>query len=145
MLEYLMIEFEIFKSPDTEMLGQHVYYKNLLFFGRNHGDLLFQDPDIIDHHLRLEFIEQGLFCFKNKNVPFYLVNGKRTTGKTILKTQDSITIGNTNILIKNLLYLKPEKKGEIIQQNLRSILADNSLTRVKELIEILEGDLRKLS
>lgn len=140
-----MIEFEVTETPDLEMKGPHTHYKRLLYFGNLRGDLLFQDPEIIDHHLRLEFGESGLFCYKNKKISHYLVNGKRTIGKKQIKINDELKIGSTSILIKNYLFPQLEKKGARIKKNLNLILTDPSMGKVKEIIEILEQDLAKLS
>ncbi|MBF0209027.1 MAG: hypothetical protein HQK53_19375 [Oligoflexia bacterium] len=146
-----MIEFNINTSPDVEMLGSHRLFKNFIKIGKNNGDLLINDPGIVDGHLYLEIVEidgdrnGGVIVNKGESVDHYFVNGKITNGMKRVKSGDQISFADTTIMVKDFCYTPVVSKKDNIRKNLELIANDSHFLGFQEMLEFLEEDLKKIS
>jgi hypothetical protein len=133
-----MINLEITNSPDHNAISTFKYFQNQIYLGKSMGDLWIKDPDLKSSHLMLEVIGTDLLIHPQKNVEFYLINGKRASSIRKLKINDEVTIGNTNLKIidydetniiskKNLLN---EKLDLLINEDSPRIAVIESLTKL---------------
>jgi hypothetical protein len=121
-----MINFEITQSPDYNVISEFKYFQNQIYLGRTQGDLWIDDGELRTAHLMLEVIGNELLVHPQKEVDFYLVNGKRASTIKKLKPQDQVTIGETLITILGYEETIKENKKAILGQNLAKLIAENS-------------------
>lgn len=87
-----MIKIEVIHSHDTDLIGEFTFLKNLIYIGNTIGDLRVNTPKIYNQHLFIEIVDNKLIAHPNKEVDFYLVDGKRTTNIKILKRGSTIDL-----------------------------------------------------
>jgi hypothetical protein len=121
-----MIYFEITESPDKNVIGRYEFKKNEVYIGQNAPDLSIHDTDLSNNHLLLEIPENELLVHPQKNVGFYLVNGKRSTNIKKLKVSDTLTLGQTTLkIIAFEASVYPSKK-QILDAKLAKLMAEES-------------------
>lgn len=133
-----MIKLEIVKSPDSNVITQFTYFQNQIYLGRNSGDLWINDNELLPGHVMLEVIDSHLLIHPQKDVPFYLLNGKRSTTIRKIKVNDEVTIGHT--IFKILAFtetVRPTKKelldnklGQLVEANSSRLPVIESLTKL---------------
>lgn len=140
-----MIEVEVISSPDEEMLGKHLFYRNYLTMGQNIGDLLFLDKGIIDGQILIEVTEKDLLIH-NAASDHYFINDKIANGSKKIKIGDVIGIGKTSVKICHAGHIQIKSKKEIIRKSLQLIsqAEEHSLNPLTGLVAILEDDLKKI-
>lgn len=121
-----MIHFEVLKSPDENVLEQFHFYQNQIYIGRTQGDLWINDHQLSSTHLILEVIGNDLLIHPQKEVSFYLINGKRASAVRKLKVNDQVTIGQSVIKILAFLETEKESKKQILNQKLNHLIETNS-------------------
>lgn len=138
-----MIELNITKSPDDEIVGIFSSRKKIIYIGSSlKNDLIIDDPDISKIHLRMELTEDGILCSNHGNTPFFHSNGKKISGKKNHQTNDTIRIGNTCLEITNLLFTPKPNNRKILEQKYDEITTKMPVTSVilkeleKELVEL---------
>lgn len=94
-----MIKIEVIHSNDTDLLGDFIFHKNLIYIGNTIGDLRVSSGKIFNQHLFIEIAENKLIAHPHKDLDFYLVDGKRTTNIKILKTNSIIDLGEVKFRI----------------------------------------------
>ena len=74
-----MIHFEVTQSPDNEVLEKFQYFQNQIYLGSKRCNLNIRDKEIYETHLMIEVVENQLLVHPQKEVAFFLINGKRAT------------------------------------------------------------------
>lgn len=117
-----MIQIEITKSPDLNVIYSFEFQKNDLYIGNSSGDLIIQDPELKKSHLMLEVIEKELIIHPQSGVEYFLLNGKRTTTIKKIKASDKITIGKTEIKIISFSFSIINRRKEILNDKLAKLI-----------------------
>ena len=121
-----MIMIEFIQSPDYDILTNFKYFQNQLYLGRTDGDLRIMDDELNASHLMLEVIEPDLLIHPQKNVEFFLLNGKRASTIRKVKVGDTITIGKTSFKIINFSFTNQESKQQILDKKLTQLINEDS-------------------
>lgn len=130
-----MIEFEIFESPDANIIGPYHLFKNEIYLGQSLTDINIKDPLILNSHAFMEVLTDKLLFHPQKEIGHYLLNGKRTLTIRKLKIGDIIQIGNTKLKITGFSFTENPSRKEILDQKLASFI-ENQDPRL-EVIEML--------
>ena len=135
-----MINIEFIQSPDTDVLAAFEYFQNQLYIGQNNGDLWIEDNELYPSHIMLEIIATDLLIHPQKNVEFYLLNGKRASSVRKLKINDVITIGKTVFKVLNYSETIIETKQQILDKKLNALIAEDSprLPIIESLTKLME-------
>ncbi|MBF0311822.1 MAG: hypothetical protein HQK50_18700 [Oligoflexia bacterium] len=142
----IMLSLIIETSPDCEVIGEHLFNKNVIKFGRSLGDILIDEEGIVNGHISLEISEENeLLVHRSGRIESYLVNEKVTNASKRLKVGDTITIQKSKIRIKEFKFDTPKSKKEKVRENLAKIMGHSELSPLRKIILELEGDLKKLS
>lgn len=138
-----MIEIEFEKSPDSEIVGKYLSYKNNLIFGSSakQCSLIIDDPAIDSQHIALELSSTGLACHNSELGRFFHVNSKKFSGSKNLKAGDIVTIGETTFKIVNFLFQDQESQ-KLFQENYQKVM--QSMPELTGILEKLENELVKL-
>lgn len=121
-----MIHFEVTQSADKNVLGPFKYFTNQVYLGRKLGDLLIDDPGLLNSHLMIEVVEKDLLVHPQKDVSFYLLNGKRSSSIRKLKTGDTIGIGNSEIKMLGYEQTETKTKKMVLEEKLTRLVEENS-------------------
>jgi hypothetical protein len=121
-----MIHFEVIKSSDENVLEQFNYFQNQIYIGKNQGDLWINDNELMKSHIMLEVIGNDLLVHPQKEVPFYLINGKRASAIRKLKIGDQVTIGKTILQITHFAETEKESKKQILNKKLNELIETNA-------------------
>jgi hypothetical protein len=122
-----MINIEFIESPDLDVIAPFKYFQNQIYIGRTVGDLWVNDNDLLPAHIFLEVIGSDLLIHPQKDVEYYLLNGKRASSIRKLKVNDVIRIGKTIFKILNFSETITESKQEILDKKLDKLISENSL------------------
>lgn len=130
-----MIHFEVTQCPDENVLQAFQFYQNQIYLGRTTGDLWINDAALSPSHLLLEVIGKELLIHPQRDVEFYLINGKRATAIRKLKVNDTVTIGRTTIKIRAFSETEMLTKKDILNKKLNKLIEENStrLTVIEQL------------
>lgn len=134
-----MIKFEITESPDQEVLSTFEYFHNLIYIGRSNGNLTIQDPGLLRSHLLIEVVEGEVIVHPQKDVEFYLINGKRATTPRKIKLNDKVSFGKTTLKLISFEETAPSSKKNTLNQKLDALIESGS-----HKLPVIEG-LSKLS
>lgn len=121
-----MIRFQIIKSPDLTVTTEYCFLKNELHLGKDRGDLYIADPDLRSNHVMLEVQGNDLLIHPQRQVEYYLINGKRTTAIRKLKANDEVTVGGTVFRILDFTETMVESKKNILNQKLNQLIEEDS-------------------
>ncbi len=121
-----MIRFKIIKSPDLTVITEYRFLKNELHIGKNKGDLFISDPDLRSAHIMLEVQGKELLVHPQRQVEYFLMNGKRATSIRKLKVNDEITIGQTTLQVLEFSVTVVESKKNILNQKLNNLIEQDS-------------------
>lgn len=122
-----MINIEIKASPDSNVVTSFAFFQNQIYLGRTNGDLLIEDNALSASHVMLEVIGKELIIHAQKNVEFFLINGKRASAVRKIKINDLITIGKTILAVTGYEETSRETKKEILDKKLNQLVENNSL------------------
>lgn len=122
-----MIEFEILRSPDPELLGRHKFFFPRISLGPQSAHLPLRDPSAA---LVLELAPKGVLL---NTRAAYLFNGKRVLGQKMLVPDDQIELGETTFRLVSFeaLASRPDSGKPAFQD----------LPRGPELLECLKREL----
>lgn len=134
-----MIKFEIVNSPDQEVLSTFEYFQNLIYIGRTTGNLTIEDPEIHRTHLLIEVVEGEVLVHPQKDVEFYLINGKRATTPRKIKINDTVGLGKTTLKLLAFQETESSSKKKTLNQKLSTLIESGSAK-----LPLIEG-LSKLS
>jgi len=121
-----MIQFEIIRSPDLDIQNLFTFFQNLVYIGRNKGHVLIEDQQLYDSHLILEIIDHELMVHPQTHVTHYLIDGKRATSIRKIKTGQTITIGETELKIKDFKETTFKTKKNILDEKLAFLMEQES-------------------
>lgn len=135
-----MITFEITESPDNNVKRQFTFYKNQVYLGKSAGDLWINDPLLLSSNTLLEVIGQDLLIHPQRDVEFYLINGKRASVIRKLKRMDVVTIGNTSLRVLDFSNSEVQTKKEVLDRKLDKLIEQNSprLTVIEEVTKLMK-------
>jgi hypothetical protein len=122
-----MIEFEIIKSPDEDIIEKFKFYKNEIILGKKSRDLSIDDKSLRNHHLHLYVQKNDLYVLALEGVDFFLVNGKRSTGTKKIKINDQIHFGETTLSVLNFETTEKISKKEILTTKMNQFIEEDSL------------------
>lgn len=121
-----MINLEIQKSTDNNVLNTYQFFQNQIYLGKSTGDLCIDDNGILPSHVMLEVLGKELLIHPQKGVDFFLINGKRASNIRKLKMNDLITLGNTIIKICAFEETEIPVKRIILDKKLNQLVAEDS-------------------
>lgn len=121
-----MIELKIISSTDPDVIGIKQFYKNLIYFGKNKGDILINDDEIIDYHMFLEVTANRCLIHLHKNIDHFHLNNKLTNGIVSINPNDIIKIGSTTFTLITSTHEEEPDKSMIISKKLDEILSNDS-------------------
>ena len=135
-----MINFEIIHGPDNNAKSPFKFFQNQIYLGRTTGDLWIDDKDLHASHVMLEVIGQELLIHPQKQVEFYLINGKRSSSVRKIKINDEITLGKTVLKILGFTETVRPSKKEILTNKLNQLVEENSprLAVVENLTKLMK-------
>ena len=96
-----MINIEVTHSTNPYLLGEHRNYGNVFFIGKS-SRYNITDNSIDSFKLSVE--NDKLYIENLKKNVFYLVNGKKISGKKTLKLDDEVGCDGITIKIKHFEY-----------------------------------------
>ncbi len=117
-----MIQFEITESPDQDVVGDYHLFKNEIYLGTLLTDIIIKDPEIRKSHAFIEVVENVLLFHPQKDVPFYLLNGKRALTIRKLKAGDVVQMGQTKIKIIGFSFSANQTRKEILDNKLQQFM-----------------------
>lgn len=117
-----MIQFEITESPDQDVVGDYHLFKNEIYLGTLLTDIIIKDPEIRKSHAFIEVVENVLLFHPQKDVPFYLLNGKRALTIRKLKVGDMVQVGKTKIKIIGFNLSANTSRKEILDNKLQQFI-----------------------
>lgn len=93
-----MYILEVKACPDTERLGEYSFYFPIVKISRllSSSHLYLPDPSIGKSVLILKEQSDGLLVWEQSGA-FYLHNGKKNSGKKLVRSGDTIGIGESQI------------------------------------------------
>ena len=120
MVNLSMVIFEIKSSPDTERIGEvKTFYENFTLGGNRKTDILIEDSNIADVHLVFVHNKDGLLS-KSTDSNYYFTNGKKIKGAKLHQVGDELKIGETILVIKELLFENLSRSfGELYQETIK--------------------------
>lgn len=135
-----MIEFQILECPDENVLSKFRYFQNQIYIGRSNGDLWIQDFSLAPSHIMLEVIGKDLLIHPQRDVEFYLINGKRASAIRKLKINDVITLGKTSLKVLSFSETEWESKKNLLNRKLNQLIEENSerLNVVESLTKLMK-------
>ena len=99
-----MIEFQVLNSPDKDAVGTFLFFFEKFTLGRDSkSQFTIDDKQICPAALSFECVESGLFL-NNKNQEYFWINGKKVSGKILMKPGDILSLGATEIKLLNYSY-----------------------------------------
>lgn len=122
-----MITLEIQQSADANVLNSYQFFQNQIYLGRSSGDLWIDDHGLLASHAMLEVIGKELLIHPQKDVEFFLINGKRASNIRKLKVNDLLTLGNTTIKITAFEETTIPVKKIILDEKLNQLVAEDSI------------------
>jgi hypothetical protein len=121
-----MIKFQIIESPDQEVLSTFEYFHNLIYIGRTTGNITIHDPELLRSHLVIEVVGPDVIVHPQKDVEFYLINGKRATTPRKIRASDTLTFGKTTMKILAFEETSPFSKKNVLNRKLDALIESGS-------------------
>lgn len=121
-----MIHLEVIHSPDSDVLFPFEFFQNQIHLGKKTGNLVIKDSGLLNNHLMIEVVENDLLVHPQKEVEFFLINGKRATNVRKIKSGDVLTIGETQIKILNFKQTETITRKDVLTQKLNILMEENS-------------------
>lgn len=122
-----MINIEVIKSPDINVMADFKFFQNQIYIGNDAENLCIADVGLLATHIMLEVVENELLIHPMKNVKFYLINGKRCSVVKKLSPNDKITIAETTFKILSFQETTKDSKKKILNAKLDELLEKKSL------------------
>lgn len=121
-----MIHFEIVEGPDASVVQPFKFFQNQIYIGKKTGNLVIQDGELKATHIMIEVVGQDLLIHPQRDVEFYLLNGKRATTIRKLKPSDEITIGKTTLKVISFEETLTSSRKSLLTQKMNQLLEENS-------------------
>ena len=133
-----MIELEVNESPDSEVIGKHQFFFPKISVGKMPECQLFiEDADLSQQEVYLESNSNHLFI-KSSLSDFYHINGKKISGKKLIRPNDQFKIAQTTI---TLLQYDPHTIHHPFTLNQLQNPFAESFETGEQLIESIENEL----
>lgn len=117
-----MIKIEIIESNLEDHLGVYDFYKNIVYFGKNHdAEFYLPHSNLISNHLFIEIVENKLIAQIHKDVDYIFVNKKRTTQFKHIKQGDIIQLSDIKLKIIDFKYDEMFQKNQILNEKVKAI------------------------
>lgn len=130
-----MIRISIKESPDTDLAPQIEFFQNIVMIGSSHNSHLYiEDPNILNNHVKMILDQKGLWI-ETINTPFFEKNKIKVSGKTLVKKNDNITLGSTQIKIDDYELEKLENPLPSLDE-IKDEDRKKMLNEIKNLISI---------
>lgn len=136
-----MIKLTILESIDTDALGTRTLWTNSIYIGNKKGDVLVRDEKILNHHFKLEVVDNELFGYLHPKLKNFHHNGKIASKKIRLKLQDKIKLGETIFEINHFEITPLENFKQTTNDNLDALIDANS--PILDLLKIIEEEMAK--
>lgn len=130
-----MIEVKVIESEDISKLGNFKFFMEKITIGSDIENNLFISSSAFPKSALKLFIEDNKFYSEaHKDIDYYHVNGKKTTGRKLLKVGDSVKISSSVFEVINFLQDPIESKSEILNKRVEQLQNEGS-----PLIEIMQS------
>ena len=138
-----MIELEILNSPDSEIKGEYLTYKNDLIIGSScEADLPIQDSSLNDIHCIFRLLPTHIYIRTVPSAAYFLLNGKKFAGEKNLKLGDKVVVGETEIKLSSFVYDPSSSPGDF-KDYYKKTIATYPETAI--LLEVLEREIAGIS
>lgn len=122
-----MIKIKIIESPNSDQIGEYTFFKNIIYVGSNlDSDLYLEDPSLKSNHIFIEIADGQLIVQLSPEIPFILINGKRTTKFKFLTVTNKIKIGDSTLQIEAYALTQWKSKREVLNEKTDALIASNS-------------------
>lgn len=121
-----MIQIQVTQSPDLNTVATFNFLQNEIYIGSSTGDLMIKDPLLKKNHLMMEVVDSEFIVHPQKDVDFFLLNGKRTTAIRKIKINDKIIIGKTEIKILAFEFTLSKSRKDILNDKLAQLIEKES-------------------
>ena len=128
-----MIEIEVIKATNPDLIGKRVFYKNSMSIGGVQQDFYID----LTTQYQLEVIDDKL-NFNNKSNK-YLLNGKIAKSSRFLKLNDTITIGEVEFKIIQFAQEKEFNLRNTLNTETEKIIKENP--KALEVLKFLKSKL----
>ncbi len=129
-----MIQLTVNTSLDINKIGEMAFNKNLIYIGNDHlCDLYLKEDKILANHLIIEIVESKMIIHPHKDIEYFLVNGKRSTGHKFVSPGNKVKIGDTEFTITNFI----ETNYTPIKEQLNK-LTDTLITEESPFLDIIQ-------
>lgn len=129
-----MIQIKVLHSPDENKIGTVVFNKNLIYVGNDHlCDLNLKDSEVIPNHLIIEVVEGKMLAHPHRDIEYFLVNGKRSTGHKTLSAGNKIKVGSSEFVVENFI-----ETPQIIYKDYLNSLTDELINTESPLLDIIQ-------
>ncbi len=134
-----MIKIECLSSPDLNATGIYDFGQNMIYIGRTNTDITLIDLAWPQNAMVLEVIDEQFFVHPQKDLEFFLVNGKRCTGVKKIKRNDLITLGETVFKLVDFSESHFKSKKQILDEKLGQLVSSNDpkLNIIRKLTEVM--------
>lgn len=136
-----MIKLTILDSIDTDAKGPRTLWTNAIYLGHKKGDVLVRDPEIVNHHFKLEVIDNELYGYLHPKLKNFHHNGKIASKKIRLKAQDKIKLGQTTIEINQFELTPLENFKQATNDRLDALIEADS--PILDLLKEVEEEMAK--
>lgn len=121
-----MIRIEIIEANSADHLGVYDFYKNIVYFGKNHdAEFYLPHSNLINNHLFIEIVENKLIAQLHKDVDYILVNKKRTAQFKHIKQGDLIQLSDIQFKIISFNHEKIIQKSQFLNERVSAIQQDD--------------------
>jgi hypothetical protein len=136
-----MISIKILECSNSNLIGNTVFYSNLIEIGSTNGDILLQSKDYMNHLFYVETVEDYIQIIPNPNIDFYLLNGKRSLSQRKLQKSDTITYNDFVFSVIDFSYTEMINYDDIISKKFNDLNEEEDLHKLlvkldQELLEI---------
>ncbi len=122
-----MIQINIIDSIDRDKIGSFTFHKNLIYIGNTFSaDVFLKDDNLLSNYVFIEIVDGKLLVHLNKEVPFILINGKRTTGHKFINIGDTIGISDNKLKIEAFIETKWDTMKDIVNKNTDILIQEKS-------------------
>jgi hypothetical protein len=117
-----MIKIEITHANLEDHKGVYDFYKNIVYFGKNHdAEFYLPHSNLISNHLFIEIVENKLIAQIHKDVDYIIVNKKRTTQFKHLKHGDLVELSDIKFKILDFSYEELIQKIQVLNDRVKAI------------------------
>ncbi len=106
-----MLCFQIIKSNDESMPNQLLSHFDKFIIGSSkRADIIIKDHSVSPLHISLEVKKDSIVCRSFLKGTVFLINKKKYSGAKVIKVNDIISLGETQIQILNFQKITQKKE-----------------------------------